>query len=212
MNLKGFILRLLGLYKSKPECFAEMRLTRYLSYKDIEAWMIDSKKTPCGKTLCISGTPPYLHKYSKQIQLVETAYPSIDIHHLPYPDQSFDWVVSDQVLEHVADPKKASEECWRVLKPGGIAIHSTVGFCQDHKDPKDHWRFMPDGLRELCKKYSKIHRCHHWGSPRAIRYLLDHPELWKDPNSYVDNNPSLMEMACDSDPIWPITLWIIAEK
>ena len=42
---------------------------------------------------------------------------------LPFPDSSFDIVLSDQVLEHVFDMRSALLEQARVLKPGGIAIH-----------------------------------------------------------------------------------------
>lgn len=38
---------------------------------------------------------------------------------LPWPDGSFDHVVSFQVLEHVHDPPKVLSEAVRVLKPGG---------------------------------------------------------------------------------------------
>jgi SAM-dependent methyltransferase len=38
---------------------------------------------------------------------------------LPLPADSFDCVVSYDVLEHVCDPGKTLEECLRVLRPGG---------------------------------------------------------------------------------------------
>ena len=41
---------------------------------------------------------------------------------LSYPDNSFDLVVSCEVLEHVGDPAQMVREIERVLKPGGIAI------------------------------------------------------------------------------------------
>lgn len=39
---------------------------------------------------------------------------------LPYKNESFDYVVSFQVLEHVEDPKKVLDESLRVLKPNGF--------------------------------------------------------------------------------------------
>ena len=41
------------------------------------------------------------------------------------PDQSFDFVISVEVLEHVQDANKAIQEISRVLKPGGILLLTT---------------------------------------------------------------------------------------
>ena len=38
---------------------------------------------------------------------------------LPYPANSFDLVLSHEVLEHVEDDQKSANEIFRVLKPGG---------------------------------------------------------------------------------------------
>ncbi len=41
---------------------------------------------------------------------------------LPFSDESFDAILSTDVLEHIPDAKKAVEELHRVLKPGGKAF------------------------------------------------------------------------------------------
>lgn len=45
------------------------------------------------------------------------------VERLPFPDGTFDGVVSTQVLEHVPDIERALVECLRVLKPGGVSVH-----------------------------------------------------------------------------------------
>ena len=45
-----------------------------------------------------------------------------DIEALPFPDGSFDALVSIEVIRYLADPSKALAECARVLKPGGVAL------------------------------------------------------------------------------------------
>jgi len=46
----------------------------------------------------------------------------MDIHQIPFPENHFDVVLCNHVLEHVADDIKAMHEIHRVLKPGGWAI------------------------------------------------------------------------------------------
>jgi len=43
-----------------------------------------------------------------------------DVHQLPFKKESFSGVVSFHVWEHLKDPKKATAEVYRVLKPGGV--------------------------------------------------------------------------------------------
>ena len=42
---------------------------------------------------------------------------------IPFPDASFDFVFSDQVMEHVQDHRKAFSEIERVMKRGAISLH-----------------------------------------------------------------------------------------
>jgi SAM-dependent methyltransferase len=44
---------------------------------------------------------------------------------LPFPDATFDVIVSLDYLEHVQDDQSALSELWRVLKPGGRLLIST---------------------------------------------------------------------------------------
>jgi SAM-dependent methyltransferase len=49
----------------------------------------------------------------------------IDITNIPYPDNHFDLVICNHVLEHVPDDDLALSEMRRVLKPAGCAILQT---------------------------------------------------------------------------------------
>jgi SAM-dependent methyltransferase len=46
----------------------------------------------------------------------------MDIHEIPFPENSFDLVLCNHVLEHVVDDIKAMSEIHRVLRPNGFAI------------------------------------------------------------------------------------------
>lgn len=44
---------------------------------------------------------------------------------IPYPDQAFDVVFADNVVEHLADPLGVFRDVHRVLKPGGVFLFKT---------------------------------------------------------------------------------------
>lgn len=48
-----------------------------------------------------------------------------DAAHLPFKDNSYEFIIASEILEHLNDPRAAAEEIWRILKPGGKAIVST---------------------------------------------------------------------------------------
>ena len=46
----------------------------------------------------------------------------LDVCNIQFPDNSFDAIICNHVLEHVVDDRKAMSELYRVLKPGGWAV------------------------------------------------------------------------------------------
>lgn len=71
---------------------------------------------------------------------------------IPVNDATFDVVITQEVLEHVASPDRAMLEIHRVLKPGGTAyvqLPFIIGF---HPCPNDYWRFTHQGIVELATK------------------------------------------------------------
>lgn len=46
----------------------------------------------------------------------------MDVHQIPFDDESFDVVFCNHVLEHVDDDRKAMSEIFRVMKPGGWGV------------------------------------------------------------------------------------------
>jgi len=64
----------------------------------------------------------------------------VDMLAIPYPDETFDLVIANHVLEHVTDDARALEEVRRVLKPGGYAILQTPF------SPKLHSTWSDEGI------------------------------------------------------------------
>lgn len=65
--------------------------------------------------------------------------------------ETYSTVLFFETLEHIYNPLKAFQEIARILKPNGLLLGSTVSCWPEHKHPKDYWRFLPDGIEELCK-------------------------------------------------------------
>jgi SAM-dependent methyltransferase len=71
---------------------------------------------------------------------------------IPFAANTFDTVVSTEVLEHVPDPLQAMREMRRVLKPGGFLILSTPMYWPRHEVPYDFFRYPYDGILHLVKE------------------------------------------------------------
>jgi SAM-dependent methyltransferase len=76
-----------------------------------------------------------------------------DIHALSFADDSVGTIVCVETLEHVADPLRGVREIHRVLKPGGVAILTSVMFMPIHAHPWDFWRFTPEGFQLLLEPF-----------------------------------------------------------
>ena len=72
---------------------------------------------------------------------------------LPFESDSFDVVISSQVLEHVEEFDKYLNECSRVLKKGGHLFLSTHGTWQFHAAPYDFNRWTHLGLKSLLTRH-----------------------------------------------------------
>lgn len=75
-----------------------------------------------------------------------------DIQNMPLENESFDTVLSAEVLEHVPDPEKALREIYRVLKPGGKLVISIPHLMYLHNEPNDFYRYTKYGLRTLLER------------------------------------------------------------
>jgi SAM-dependent methyltransferase len=70
----------------------------------------------------------------------------------PFPDESFDSVLCNQVLEHVFNPTDFLNEIGRVLKPGGKLLLTVPFVWDEHEQPWDYARYSSFGLATLVKE------------------------------------------------------------
>ncbi len=75
------------------------------------------------------------------------------------PDETYDFVMSSHVIEHIANPIRALREWRRVLKPGGAAIfvvpHRDYGF--DHRRPLTTLEHMLDDFERCVGDHDDTH-------------------------------------------------------
>ncbi len=102
--------------------------------------------------------------------------PTVDViadgHVLPFPDATFDAVISEAVLEHVQRPEQVVSEIHRVLKPGGhicVAVPFLQGY---HASPHDYQRWTVSGIVTLCGAFSEVESGPCAGPTTALHWIF----------------------------------------
>lgn len=125
-----------------------------------------------GKVLDVGcGQNPYKHLFNSR----KTKYYAIDIvesgrfgyensqnlkfdgQHLPFLDESFDYFLCTEVLEHVEEPQKLIDEIYRVLKSKAAGVITVPWSVRSHYIPYDYYRFTPAILTRYFKNF-KSHK------------------------------------------------------
>ena len=72
-----------------------------------------------------------------------------DLTHIPVENARFDYILFNQVMEHLPEPAHVLQELHRVLKPGGKMIYTGPLFYEEHEQPYDFYRYTRFGLQHL---------------------------------------------------------------
>jgi SAM-dependent methyltransferase len=100
-------------------------------------------------------------------------YPKFDLCAPLSGQGTFDVVICEQVLEHVADPWVATRNLRELTNPGGHVIVSTPFLIRVHEialfDMRDYWRFTPRGLFLLLESAGfVVDTVETWGNRRCV--------------------------------------------
>lgn len=76
-----------------------------------------------------------------------------NLEHLSFKDKTVGTVLMLDTIEHVAPLQKAMDEIYRVLRPDGWLVMSSVMDFPIHEYPEDYWRFTPKGFEYLLKAF-----------------------------------------------------------
>lgn len=147
-------------------------------------------------------------------------WPRVKIHRATYPefdaqdlsriaDNQYDLVYSNQILEHIPKPWVAAAEMVRVLRPGGLGLHTTCAFNPRHGLPdfNDYYRFLPDGLAELFEGVKVLVKAG-WGNRQALLYNL----AIDDGHGALGGRRFCEHLGQKNDEQYPWHVWIIFEK
>jgi len=108
-----------------------------------------------GKTLNIGSGPKKLGPGITNVDIYP--YQGVDIvadaSSIPVPTDSVARIISDNVLEHIINPKLAVAEMHRILLPGGLAYVCIPYMYPFHASPNDFQRWTHAGMRELMKGF-----------------------------------------------------------
>ena len=197
-----YLLTTIGLSKG-------LHITRYYMYNHLSQFSEERHVNLRVLSISHSQDLARLLGFSDQ-QITDAAYPDFDALRLPFADDEFDAVVSDQVLEHIeGDPYLAIKELFRVLKPNGIALHTTCFINPIHGYPNDYWRFTPEALKLLVKSYGQILDVGGWGNFYVWLFIILGLRFQPIPNAKW--HPAHW-LATKNQSTWPIVTWVLAKK
>jgi SAM-dependent methyltransferase len=77
-----------------------------------------------------------------------------DVTAISLPDESAGTVLCIETFEHVFEVRRAFDEVFRLLKPGGIFVITSPLNFRIHGYPDDYWRMTPNCLRRMLSPYA----------------------------------------------------------
>lgn len=119
--------------------------------------------TAYGSRMLAEAGAEHVTGVDRAASVLEAARPSLpanvelvtgDLKELPFPDRSFDLVVSFEVLEHLEDPDTALRELERVVAANGIVLVSSPNRdVYEPGNPHHLHEYTPPELRDAMSRY-----------------------------------------------------------
>ena len=186
-------------------------ITRYVLYRHLQGVIEREQSQPVDRLLAIGESVGLAEAIGLRAdEVVAADFPDHDMLSLRFESESFGAVVSDQVLEHVhGDPFQAVAETLRVVRVGGLVVHTTCFINPVHGHPGDFWRFTPEALQLMVRGQAAVIDAGGWGN-RGV-WLAIAAGMRFEPVPHAPWHP-LHRLAVSDNPAWPIVTWIVARR
>lgn len=170
---------------------------------------IDETLTALGITgtgVEFGGTNGVLQSMLPNVQFETRHFPAYDAGKPESWEKSWDVVLFDQVLEHVARP-------WEVFELMGqhtnkLAIVTVPFMVAVHPYPIDYWRMSKACLAELAAPYFSKIITGSWGNRTVTKWCADHFLVAAVPKELAEMRATL----ADNDESLPLMVWGIFQK
>lgn len=113
-----------------------------------------------------------------------------DLQSLRFPDQSFDLVVSQDVFEHIAEPRRALSEVARVLKPGGSHIFTIPWYPDQQTEPR---------ARNVGRDVVHLHPPEYHSDPNSRDRSLVFTRFGGDIEKIISNSSEMMTCVIEAN-------------
>lgn len=189
----------------------EGQFGRYYMYTQLMNFIdkeFHDKKYTAPKIIELGGSNTLIqHMFNSEGYSVAPNYPEVDVTDLKnYADNTYDFVIMDQVLEHVSNPYKAVSEAHRILKKGGWFINTTPFLIEIHEVPVDFWRFTGDALRELTQQFADV-EVNSWGNKATVLWQINE-ERWPSVTEAREGD----HFKLHNEEKFPLVYWLYAKK
>ena len=141
------------------------------------------------------GNKPYEvwfdNKISKYIgcDIVQSSSNKVDVlceaNNIPLDDNSFDTILSTQVIEHVEDHQGLINEAFRLLKTNGVFILSGPFNWPIHEEPYDFFRFSKYGFKYILEKagFEIVETMSNGGAWATLGQTINHTFTFTNPKA-----------------------------
>jgi SAM-dependent methyltransferase len=179
---------------------------RNMAILDFQEW-VEKHKLKTGATL------GYTYKEDPELEFltyeknVHVSYPPYDLHKIDAFEETFDFFVFNQTLEHLYNPLLSVENIFKTIKPGGFVYTSVPTLNIPHMTPIHYGGFTPMGLAVMFRSAGfNIKEIGQWGNYDYINMLFKN-QFWPGYNTLKS-----VENGIRNEERNVCQCWILAQK